>query len=382
MITLPPSRLPGVGTTIFTVMSALAAEQQAINLSQGFPDFPADPDLLNHLTQAVLSHKNQYAPMAGLARLREGIAALTERKYGRKTNPDLEVTITSGATEALFDAIAALVRPGDEVILLTPAYDSYGPAVLLNGGKPVYVPLSFPNYRPDWEQIRRAITPATRAILINSPHNPTGAIFHENDIQELKRLVEDFPIWIISDEVYEHIVFDGQDHLSVSRYPELSERAFVVSSFGKTFHVTGWKTGYCVAPASMTEEFRKIHQFNTFCSPAPLQEALADILDTPRKVDELSGFYQQKRDTFLSLMQGSKFRPLPSQGTYFQLMDYSEISREKDTEFCKWLTIEMKVAAIPVSVFYPDETDHKVIRFCFAKQEETLKAAAERLCKI
>lgn len=382
MIPMPPSRLPGVGTTIFTVMSALATEHQAINLSQGFPDFEPDPVLLGHLTRAVLDGKNQYAPMAGLPRLREQVSRLVERKYGRKADPVSEITITSGATEALFNAIAALVRPGKEVIILDPAYDSYAPAIRLNGGIPVAVSLRFPDYSIPWDEIESAISANTCALILNSPHNPTGAVMNEQDIQQLRQLVTRHPIHLISDEVYEHIIFDGLTHHSLLRYPDLAERAFVISSFGKTFHVTGWKTGYCVAPPDMTAEFRRIHQFNTFCSPTPLQEALADALEAPETVDTLGAFYQTKRDRFLKLMQNSRFSPLPVSGTYFQLMQYTGISDADDVSFTRALTIESGVAAIPVSVFYQERLDNRVIRFCFAKKEETLNAAAERLCKI
>lgn len=382
MINMPPSRLPGVGTTIFTLMSALANEHQAINLSQGFPDFDTNSLLINSLVQAVKAGKNQYAPMAGLPRLRKNVAALTHRKYGKIVNPESEITITSGATEALFNAIAALVRNGDEVIILDPAYDSYAPAIRLNGGIPISIPLQFPNYTLPWDQIFQASGPNTRAIILNSPHNPTGSILSPSDIEKLKEWTQKFPTWIISDEVYEHIIFDNHTHHSILMYPELAERAFVISSFGKTFHVTGWKTGYCIAPETMMTEFRKIHQFNTFCSPTPLQEAIADALEQSDLVDGLGNFYQEKRNRFLELMENSKFKPLQTSGTYFQLMDYSALSDLSDVEFCRWLTIEHKVAAIPVSVFYEQKQDNKVIRFCFAKKEETLIEAASRLCKI
>lgn len=382
MIKMPPSRLPGVGTNIFTLMSALASEHQAINLSQGFPDFETNPLLINSLIQAVQSGKNQYAPMAGLVRLRQNIATLTQQKYGRTVDPDTEITITSGATEALFNAIAAIVRTGDEVIILDPAYDSYAPAIRLNGGIPVCIPLNAPDYSLPWEKIMDASGPNTKAIILNSPHNPTGTILKDQDILNLIQWTQKYPTWIISDEVYEHIIFDNQKHHSILLYPNLAERAFVISSFGKTFHVTGWKTGYCIAPEQMTSEFRKIHQFNTFCSPTPLQEAIADALEQSDLVDGLGAFYQEKRNRFLELMHTSRFKPLQTSGTYFQLMDYSTLSDLSDVEFCKWLTMEHKVAAIPVSVFYESKQDNKVIRFCFAKKEETLIEAASRLCKI
>jgi len=382
MITLPPSRLLGIGTTIFTLMSALAAEQKAINLSQGFPDFDPDPRLIESLVRATQSGKNQYAPMSGLPRLRQGVAELTQRKYNRIVNPETEVTITSGATEALFNAIATVVRPGDEVLILDPAYDSYAPAIILNGGIPISIPLQFPEYSLPWDTIHQASNSKTKAIIINSPHNPTGSVIGTEDINNLIQWTRKFPAWIISDEVYEHIIFDQLLHHSILLYPELADRALVISSFGKTFHVTGWKTGYCIAPAELTAEFRKIHQFNTFCSPTPLQEALADALEDSSMVDGLSSFYQTKRNLFLNLMKDSKFKAMKSRGTYFQLMDYSEISDFSDVDFCKWLTVEHKVAAIPVSVFYANQEDNKIIRFCFAKKEDTLREAAERLCKI
>lgn len=382
MISIPASRLPETGTNIFTIMSALAAEHNAINLSQGFPDFPIDPVLSENLIRAVQQGRNQYAPMPGLLRLREQIALQTERKYGRITDPVSEITITSGATEALFNAISALVRPGDEVIVLEPCYDSYGPAIQLSGGIPVPIELKYPDYTIPWEEIYNKTNAATRLIILNSPHNPTGTIISQEDIQQLHTYIRKFPVWIISDEVYEHITFGGMPHLSILRYPELSERAFVISSFGKTFHVTGWKTGYCIAPPALSAEFRKIHQFVTFCSPTPFQEALADMLENPAHVDGLAEFYQKKRDFFLAKMRDSRFIPLCTAGTYFQLMDYSAISDLPDTEFARELTIKYGVAAIPVSVFYSRSRDERVVRFCFAKQEETLTQAAIKLCQI
>lgn len=382
MLSQITTKLPKTGTTIFSVMSALAAQHNAINLSQGFPDFPISPQLEQYLIQAVSKGMNQYAPMPGSMRLRNQIAELNARVYGANVNPDTQVTITSGATEALFDAITAIVNIGDEVIVLEPAYDSYIPAIELNGGIPIPIPLDFPDYSIPWQKVWDAVTLKTRAIIINSPHNPTGAVLNAEDIEQLKLLVAKYPLWIISDEVYEHFCFHPEGHHSVLRYPELAERAFKISSFGKTFHVTGWKTGYCIAPPALTQEFRKIHQFVTFASPTPLQEAIADMLGNPAEVDHLLPFYQQKRDAFLAYMKDARFKPLPCQGTYFQLMDYSAISDVPDTEFAITLTRQHGVASIPVSVFYAQQQDRKVLRFCFAKQDETLRQAAEKLCRI
>jgi len=382
MIALPSSRLPNTGTTIFTLMSALATEQNAVNLSQGFPDFPIDETLTDSLIRAVQEGKNQYAPMAGTLRLRQNIAHLNQRIYGLPVNPQTEVTITSGATEALFDAITAVVRPGDEVIILEPCYDSYLPAIVLNGGIPISVSLNFPEYSIPWDKVESAMSAKTRLIILNSPHNPTGAILRAQDMENLILLTRNYPVWIISDEVYEHICFDGNAHESVLKYPELAARSFKISSFGKTFHVTGWKVGYCIAPPALTDEFRKIHQYVTFTSPTPFQEALADMMEQEGKVESLSGFYQEKRDYFLENMKPSAFIPLKTSGTYFQLMDYSAISDMPDTEFAIWLTREHKVASIPVSVFYQKAVDRKVVRFCFAKKTETLDSAIEKLCRI
>lgn len=376
------SKLPNTGTTIFSVMSALANQHNAINLSQGFPDFPISEMLVSSLSNAVARGMNQYAPMPGSTRLRNQVAKLNNRVYDANIDPETQVTITSGATEALFDAITTIVNPGDEVIILEPAYDSYVPAIQLNGGIPVPVSLDFPEYSIPWQKVWDAVNHNTRAIIINSPNNPTGAALCAEDIQQLIRLVQNYPIWIISDEVYEHFCFHPEGHHSVLRYPELANRSFKISSFGKTFHVTGWKIGYCIAPPLLTQEFRKLHQFVTFASPTPLQEAIADMLESIEEVDQLMPFYQKKRDRFLDCMKASRFKPLPCRGTYFQLMDYSEISQLSDTEFARQLTIEHGVAAIPVSAFYAEPQDHKVLRFCFAKKEETLIQAADLLCKI
>lgn len=374
------SKLPNVGTTIFSRMSALAQQHQAINLSQGFPDFPVEPLLVDALHQQMLAGFNQYAPMPGVPLLREQIAALVSRCYQRVVCADSAVTVTSGATEALFVAIQAVVRPGDEVIVFDPAYDSYQPAVELAGGKTVHVQLQAPLYQVDWQAVERRISDQTRLIIVNSPHNPTGAVFSDADWQALADLVQRHGLFCISDEVYEHLVFDQQVQLSAHRYPALAERCFIVSSFGKTFHVTGWKLGYCVAPPALTVEFRKIHQYVTFSSFTPAQYAIAQLLQQqPQLVSGLSAFYQQKRDLFRQLLQGSRFQLLPCQGTYFQLLDYSAISELPDTEFCDWLTREAGVATIPLSVFYRQSPEQRVIRCCFAKQEATLQQAAARL---
>jgi methionine aminotransferase len=377
------SKLPWVGTTIFTQMSQLAAEHQAINLSQGFPDFPASPLLLEELNRQVFAGNNQYAPMSGVAILRQQIAALTARCYGRLVDADIEVTVTSGATEALFVAIQAVVRPGDEVIVFDPAYDSYQPAVELAGGKTIHIQLAAPDYQIDWQAVNRRVTDQTKLIIVNSPHNPTGMVFSAADWRSLADLVQQHGLFCISDEVYEHMVFDGAAQLSAHQQAALLDRTFVVSSFGKTFHVTGWKLGYCIAPAHLSLEFRKIHQYVTFSSFTPAQFAIASVLEqTPSLVTELAGFYQQKRDQFAGLLQGSAFKLLPCKGTYFQLADYSAISTLNDVEFCHWLTVQHGVAAIPLSVFSRQEQDSKIIRFCFAKQLSTLEQAAERLCRL
>lgn len=378
----PASKLPQIGTTIFTLMSQMANEYKAINLSQGFPDFDGPSALLNAVGAYIAKGMNQYAPMSGLPVLREQIAAKVQRLYGNPITAD-EVTITSGATEALFAAIAAVVRPGDEVIMFDPAYDSYDPAVELNGGVAVHLQLQPPSFAIDWVELKAALTPKTRLIILNSPHNPTGSVLTAADMQQLIELVRDTDLLLLGDEVYEHIAFNGQVHQSLNRYPELYERSFVVSSFGKTYHATGWKIGYCVAPPPLTTEFRKMHQYLTFATCTPMQLALADILrDEPEHADNLPQFYQQKRDLFCSLMSNSRFTFTPSAGTYFQLVDYSAISDLPDKAFCEWLTQQVGVAAIPVSVFCQTPPEMRLIRFCFAKSDETLQRAAERLSAI
>ncbi len=371
-----PSKLPDVGTTIFAVMTRLANEHGAINLSQGFPDFDCDPELIDRVHHYMRKGMNQYAPMQGILPLRERLVEKIETLYGATYDPDTEICITSGATEALYEAITAVVHPGDEVIVFEPAYDSYVPAIRLSGGRPVSIAMQPPDYRIPWDAVAQAISDRTRLIILNSPHNPTGAVLLEEDIEQLRRLVRDTDIVLLSDEVYEHIIFDGEPHRSLCRYPDLAERSFVVSSFGKTYHATGWKLGYCVAPRELMREFQRVHQFVTFCSNTPVQYAYADYLAKKEKYLELPAFYQQKRDRFQELLRESRFRIVPCRGTYFQLLDYSEISDEPDTEFARRLTIERGIAAIPPSVFYYRKTDYKVLRFCFAKTDETLERAA------
>ncbi len=373
------SKLSSTGTTIFSVMSALANEQGAINLSQGFPDFPVDPELNELVSKAVKDGHNQYALMSGVKTLREGISAMISDVYSAKIDPEKEITVTSGATEALFAAISVIVNSGDEVIMFDPSYDSYEPAVLLNQGIPVRIPLTFPDYRIDWNKVHDAVNPSTRLIIINSPNNPSGSVISENDITMLKEIVKGRDIYILSDEVYEHIIFDGKKHISMLLDEELFEKTFVVSSFGKTFHITGWKVGYCTAPEHLTSEFRKIHQFLTFSTSTPFQFALAEYIKDTGRIRELSKFYQAKRDKFLSLIAVTEFTPLKCEGTYFQTLDYSAISDENDLDFAVRLTREKKVASIPVSAFYKDKTDNKVLRFCFAKEDETLERAVEKL---
>ena len=376
------SKLPDVGVTIFTIMSKLANDYHAINLSQGFPDFDVHPDLVALVDNYMRSGHNQYAPMQGVASLRRRIAGKVLALYNASYDPESEITVTSGGTEALFAAISAVVQQGDEVIVLEPAFDSYVPVIQLNGGIPVYVEYTFPDYRIDWDDVRNALSPKTRLIILNSPHNPTGAVFTERDISALENILLDTDVLLLSDEVYEHIIFDGIRPASVCRYPELAKRSFVVSSFGKTYHTTGWKIGYCLAPAPMSKEFQRVHQFLTFASNTPIQYAYAEFMKNKDIYLNLSAFYQEKRDKFLSLIEDSRFKAIPCHGTYFQMVDYSAISHESDVEFSKRLTTEHGVASIPPSVFYHRQVDHKVLRFCFAKKDETLEKAAERLCKI
>ena len=377
------SKLPDVGTTIFTVMSQLANDSGAINLSQGFPDFSAPQGLLDRVTHHLQAGNNQYAPMAGIPELREQIAAKTERLYGRKTNPDTEVTVTSGATEALFSAIEAFVHGGDEVIIFDPAYDSYEPAITLAGGRAVHIPMLAPKFKVDWNLVADAIDANTRMIILNTPHNPTGAVLDAEDMRKLDELVRDTEIILLGDEVYEHIIFDRRQHASLLRSAELARRSLVISSFGKTYHATGWKIGYCVGPAGLMDEFRRVHQFVQFCVVTPLQFALADYLASdPEHYLNLPRFYEEKRDRFCALLEPSRFTFVPSAGTYFQLVDYTAISTEGDVEFARRLTTEHGVACIPVSVFYASPPEQRLLRFCFAKHPDTLEKAAGILCKI
>lgn len=377
----PDTKLPKVGTTIFTVMSQLAAEHGAVNLGQGFPDFEVPARLVDALARAMREGKNQYAPMTGIPALRQAIAAKTERCYGHRPDADSEVTVVSGASEAIFDAVHAVVRPGEEVIVLDPCYDSYEPAIDLAGGRAVHVPLDPRTFAVDWDRVRAAVTPRTRMLMINSPHNPSGAMFTPDDIAQLSALLRATGIYLLSDEVYEHIVFDGVRHESVLRYPELRERAFVVSSFGKTYHCTGWKIGYCIAPPALSAEFRKVHQYNSFCSFAPAQWAFAEMIEAePEHYEQLGAFYEAKRDRFRAQLSGTRLQPLPVAGGYFQLVDYSAISDLDDVAFSRWLTVEKGVTAIPLSPFYESAPEHqRLVRLCFAKNETTLDAAIERL---
>ncbi len=376
------SRLPNVGTTIFTVMSALASEKGAVNLGQGFPDFHCDPRLLQAVTDAMAQGHNQYPPMTGIAPLREAVATKVSTLYGREYNPITEITITAGATQAILTCILAVVHPGDEVIVLEPCYDSYVPNIELAGGVVVRVPLTPGTFRPDFGKIAAAITPRTRAILVNSPHNPSGMVWTREEMLALQDLLAPTDIILISDEVYEHMVFDGQPHHSAARFPGLAERAFIVSSFGKTYHVTGWKIGFVAAPASLSAEFRKVHQFNVFTVNTPMQYGLTAYMADPRPYLDLPAFYSAKRDLFRAGLARTKFKLLPSQGTYFQCVDISEVSDLSEADFCMWLTNEIGVAAIPLSAFYGNGFDQRVVRFCFAKKDETLKLALERLSRL
>ena len=377
-----PSKLPNVGTTIFTVMSALATEHKAVNLGQGFPDFDCAPELVNAVTAAMQAGHNQYPPMPGVPALREAVARKIEALHGRAYNPNTEITITAGATQAIITAILAIVHAGDEVIVLDPCYDSYVPNIELAGGKAVRVPLTPGTFRPDFAKISAAITPRTRAIIINSPHNPSATIWTAEEMRQLEDLLAPTDILLISDEVYEHMVFDGAEHQSAARFAGLAARAFIVSSFGKTFHVTGWKVGTVAAPAALTAEFRKVHQFNVFTVNTPVQHGLAAYLQDPTPYLQLPAFYQAKRDLFREGLAGSRFKLLPSTGSYFQCVDISAISDLNEADFCQWLTREVGVAAIPLSAFYEDRFDQRVVRFCFAKKDETLRAALERLRKL
>jgi len=377
-----PSKLPYVGTTIFTVMSKLATDEGAYNLSQGFPSFDCSPKLSELVCHYLKNGYNQYAPMSGAPVFRESIAEKTADVYGISYDPETEVTVTSGATEAIFCAVTAVVYPGDEVIVLEPAYDSYVPAIDLNGGVPVFVTLDAPDFKIDWEKVKAKISPKTKAILINTPHNPVGTVFSKEDLDCLAEIIRGKDIYIISDEVYEHIVFDGEVHHSMMTHPELKERSFICNSVGKTYHVTGWKIGYCLAPAALTKEFRRIHQYITFCTVSPMQFALADFLKLPEHYEALSDFYQRKRDRFNEALKASRFTFKPSKGSFFQIVSYEKITDEYDYDLAIRLTKEIKVASVPVSVFYKDKKDDKLLRFCFAKDDDILDKAAELLCKL
>ena len=376
------SRLPEVGTTIFSVMSALANQHQAVNLGQGFPDFECDPALIDHVHKAMLAGHNQYPPMPGVSALRDIIASKIEALHAHKYSALDEITITAGATQGILTAILAVVHPSDEVIVLDPCYDSYSPSITMAGGRVVRVPLTQGSFRPDFERIAAAINGKTRALIINSPHNPSGTVWSHADMLALQTLLQDTDVLLISDEVYEHMVFDGEPHCSAARYPGLAERTFVVSSFGKTYHVTGWKIGYVAAPAPLMAEFRKIHQFNVFTVNTPVQVGMASYMVEPAPYLDLPAFYQRKRDLFRHGLANTRLNLLPSQGTYFQCVDISAVTDKTETAFCEWLTAEIGVAAIPFSAFYGDAYDQGVVRFCFAKRDDTLLAALDRLARL
>ncbi|MGB6092534.1 MAG: methionine aminotransferase [Moheibacter sp.] len=376
------SKLPQFGTTIFTVMSQLANEQGAVNLSQGFPDFDCSPDLVNLVNDAMKKGLNQYSPMSGVKELREQISRKQSEIHNSGYHPDTEVTVTAGGAEALFSAIAAVIRPDDEAIIFEPAYDLYRPAIELFGGIVKSVKLIGPDFQIDWEIVKSMISSKTKLIIINNPNNPATSVLTENDFMELAKIVRDTDIAIISDEVYEHIVFDGLKHLSISRFPELKERSFVIASFGKLYHITGWKVGYCLAPEDLAKEFRKVHQFNVFCVNTPVQYGLAEFLKRKDEYLSLPEFFRRKRDFFIEGMKQTPFKILKPKGSYFLLADYSEISDLNEFEFSKWLTENYKVAVIPVSAFYNDPPEQKLVRFCFAKKEETMERAIEKLIRI
>jgi methionine transaminase len=376
------SRLPQVGTTIFTVMSALAQQHGAVNLGQGFPDFDCDPRLLDAVDHAMRTGLNQYPPMAGVPVLREAVAAKIEALYGRRYDAGSEITITAGATQAIITAILAIVHPGDEVIVLDPCYDSYEPNIELAGGRAVHVPLTPGTFRPDFARIAAALSPKTRAIVINTPHNPSATVWSADDMERLATLLRPTDVFVIADEVYEHMVYDETRHESVARHAELAQRAFIVSSFGKTYHVTGWKIGYVAAPAALTAEFRKVHQFNVFTVNTPMQHGLAAFMADPSHHLGLPAFYQRKRDLFRAGLAKTRFKLLPSQGSYFQCVDYAAISDETEEAFCRRLTADVGVAAIPLAAFYQGGFEQRIVRFCFAKRDETLATALERLATL
>jgi methionine transaminase len=376
------SKLPRVGTTIFSTMSKLAMEHNAINLSQGFPDFECPQALVTAVNTAMKEGHNQYAPMPGVMRLREMIAEKTEELYGAKYNPETEITVTAGATQAIYTAIAAIIREGDEVIIFEPAYDCYEPAIELNGGKTIYLQLQAPNYTINWNEVKKRVNHHTRMIIINSPHNPCGSILTAEDMKTLEKITKNTEIIILADEVYEHIIFDGHRHESMAKYPNLASRSFIISSFGKTFHTTGWKVGYCLAPKELMTEFRKVHQFNVFCVNTPMQYGIAEFLKNKSHYNDLGPFYQAKRDTFNKLLEGSRFSFVASPGTYFQLLSYERITKEKDADYAIRLIKENGLASIPISVFYHKPIFDNMLRFCFAKRDETLEKAAAILRSI
>ena len=376
------SKFPNVGTNIFTIMSALASDKGAVNLGQGFPDFECDPKLVQAVTDAMRRGLNQYPPMTGIPALREAVSGKVETMYGRSYDPVTEITITAGATQAILTAILAIVRPGDEVIALEPCYDSYVPNIELAGGIAVRVPLTPGTFRPDFDKIAAALTSKTRAIIVNTPHNPSATVWSAADMLKLQELLAPTEVLLVSDEVYEHMVFDGAAHQSAARFPGLAARAFIVSSFGKTYHVTGWKVGYVAAPATLTADFRKVHQFNVFTVNTPVQHGLAAYMGDPRPYLELPVFYQRKRDLFREGLKRTRLAVLPSEGTYFQCVDISGVSQLGEADFCRWLTSEIGVAAIPLSAFYAEAFDQRVVRFCFAKKDETLNLALDRLAKL
>ena len=376
------SKLPKIGTSIFTVMSSLANEEAALNMSQGFPDFDVDPKLIELVTKNMQKGNNQYAPMQGALRLREALSHKIDKAYGVKYSPESEITITAGATQAIFTAISAFVKEEDEVIIFTPAYDCYQPAIELNGGRPIFIQLHAPTYKIDWQAVKKVISRKTKMIIINTPHNPSGTMLTKEDLMELDKITSGSEIIILSDEVYEHIVFDGKEHESICKYPGLTDRSIATYSFGKTFHVTGWKMGYCIGPKNLMHEFRKVHQFNVFSCNHPFQIAIAEYLEDENNYNNLGSFYQKKRDLFLDAVSASRFEPITCEGTYFQLLKYDQITDEKDVDFAIRLTKEFGVASIPVSVFYHVLLDEKVLRFCFAKGEDTLKRAGEILAKV
>ena len=376
------SKLPNLETTIFSVMSALAHKHKAINLSQGFPDFKGDQKLIDLVSANMSAGYNYYAPMPGVFKLREAIAKKYDALYSSSYHPENEITVTAGATQAIYTAITAFIRPKDEVIVFRPAYDCYIPSIELNGGKAISIQLHKPTYAIDWDEVSLAITNRTKMIIINTPHNPSGTVFSEDDMLQLQKLTNNTNIIVLSDEVYEHIIFDSEKHQSVCLFASLKSRSFITASFGKTFHNTGWKIGYCCAPKSLMDEFVKVHQFNVFSVNHPIQLALADYLEEPNHYLELSGFFQQKRDLFLNLMKGSRFTFKPSKGTYFQALDYSNISEENDYDLAIKLTKENGIASIPISVFNKDKLDEKMLRFCFAKTDDTLKRGTEILNRI